>query len=82
MDYHCHQCFAKISLDDIAHLDLYSDLCWIQCTVCEAAFGPACGMDRTHNPHPHGYLNCPSRIGRVQRALSSAARNGARRSCY
>jgi len=77
MDYLCHQCFAKIGFDDVAHLDLYYDLCWVQCMLCEAAFGPACGRDRKHNPHPHGYLSCPSRRARVQRALSAAARNGA-----
>jgi hypothetical protein len=60
--YTCHQCFGRIDFDNIAHLDLYADLCWIQCDVCELAFGPSCGMDRTHNPHPHGYFECPLRV--------------------
>jgi len=59
--YRCHQCFGPVHFENIAHLDLYSDLCWIQCDVCELAFGPRCGLDRVANPHPHGYFACPLR---------------------
>lgn len=61
MKYRCHQCYALVEVDELAHVDLYFDLCWLQCRTCEAAFGPACGMDRKTNPHPHGYLHCPLR---------------------
>ena len=57
----CHQCLGLVSLDQVAHVDIYSDLCWVQCATCAAAFGPSCGMDRKANPHPHGYLACPYR---------------------
>jgi hypothetical protein len=59
--YRCHQCFGLIEFEQIAHLDLYANLCWLQCDVCECAFGPACGMDRKVNPQPHGYFECPLR---------------------
>ena len=58
----CHQCFAIISFDEIGHLDLYSDLCWIQCNACEAAFGETCGVERKANPHPHSWFACPYRL--------------------
>lgn len=61
MQFRCHQCFGVIDFEAIAHLDVYSDLCWIQCDVCQAAFGPSCGMDRVANPNPHGYFGCPLR---------------------
>jgi hypothetical protein len=61
MKYRCHQCYGLVEHEDLAHVDLYFDLCWLQCTTCEAAFGPGCGMDRKHNPQPHGYLECPLR---------------------
>lgn len=61
MKYRCHQCYALVEIDELAHVDLYFDLCWLQCNVCAAAFGDACGMDRKTNPHPHGYLQCPLR---------------------
>lgn len=60
--YTCHQCFGRVDFDNLAHVDLFADLCWIQCDVCEVAFGPTCGLDRTANPHPHGYFACPLRV--------------------
>ena len=62
MRYRCHQCFGIVQVEDIAHLDLYADLCWIQCETCAAAFGPSCGTDRNVNPNRHGYLTCPYRV--------------------
>jgi len=59
MRYRCHQCLCVVAFEDIAHRDIYSDLCWIQCDVCAAAFGLTCGADRQANPHPHGYFACP-----------------------
>lgn len=65
MRYRCHQCMAVIQYVQIAHIDIYSDVCWIQCDVCELAFGPACGLDRKKNPNPHGYFMCPLRVPEV-----------------
>jgi hypothetical protein len=62
MRYRCHQCFAVVDFEDLAHVDMYCDLCWLQCDTCEAAFGPACGIDRRVNPHRHGYFECPLRV--------------------
>lgn len=64
MLYLCHQCFGKTKIEDVAHVDMYVDLCWIQCEVCAAAFGPACGADPKTNPRPHGYFSCPYRLDR------------------
>ena len=61
--YRCHQCFAIVDVEELAHVDIFYDLCWMQCEACAAAFGPSCGVDRRVNPHPHGYLNCPLRPG-------------------
>jgi hypothetical protein len=61
MRYRCHQCFGVIEFEAIAHMDIYADLCWIQCDVCQQAFGRTCGLDRRANPNPHGYLACPLR---------------------
>lgn len=72
--YTCHQCFGRIEFDNIAHLDLYADLCWIQCDVCEVAFGPTCGTDRAANPHPHGYFACPLRVRPVLSTPPSGTR--------
>jgi len=62
MRYRCHQCFGVIEFEEIAHVDMYVDLCWIQCETCAAAFGPTCGQDRIVNAHPHGYFGCPLRM--------------------
>lgn len=62
--YRCHQCFGVVRFEDLAHVDLYADLCWQQCDTCAAAFGDACGTDRRVNPNPHGYFACPYRLPR------------------
>ena len=72
MLYRCHQCFGEIAFEEIAHCDLYADLCWIQCTTCAAAFGPTCGLDRKANPHRHGYFACPLRRARFHGDLHGA----------
>jgi hypothetical protein len=64
--YRCHQCFGVVPFEGIAHVDMYVDLCWLQCMTCEAAFGPQCGSDRRVNPHPHGYFACQLRQALVQ----------------
>lgn len=46
-------------MDQIAHHDIFSDLCWIQCTDCERIYGNICGTDKELNPNPHGYFDCP-----------------------
>ena len=61
-DYACHQCMRLITFEEIAHCDLYSDVCWIQCDQCASATGKRCGVDRSVNPHPHGYFACPYRL--------------------
>jgi len=71
--YRCHQCFGVIDVEQMAHLDLYFDLCWIQCDVCQEAFGPGCGTDRRINPHPHGYLECPLRQDMISPLLRPPA---------
>lgn len=66
MKYRCHQCYGVVDILDVAHVDLYVDLCWIQCDCCAEAFGPACGVDRRVNPHPHGYFTCPLRLSETE----------------
>ena len=60
--FRCHQCFGIVEVEDVAHVDLYADLCWIQCEQCAHAWGDQCGADRKVNPHPHGYFACPLRV--------------------
>ena len=62
MQYRCHDCYALIDYEEVSHIDMYSDLCWIQCKTCAEAFGDHCGVDRKYNPHPHGYFACPLRV--------------------
>ena len=76
--YRCHQCYAVIDFEEIAHIDMYFDLCWLQCEVCEAAFGPTCGVDRKANPHPHGYFTCPLRPPLVAEETSNVTQLRAR----
>lgn len=61
MDYTCHQCYRLVAVEDLAHTDLYYDLCWLQCRQCAERFGNCCGKDRRVNPYPHGYTTCPFR---------------------
>ena len=67
MRYRCHQCYALVDYEQVAHVDLFADLCWIQCETCACAFGQTCGLDRAANPHPHGYFACPLRPQRLPR---------------
>lgn len=53
-------------MDQIAHHDIYSDLCWIQCTDCERKFGNICGTSTIYNPVKHGYFQCPYLATEVQ----------------
>lgn len=59
MRYVCHQCLRIVEFDEVAHRDIYSDLCWIQCDQCARTYGQVCGIDRVRNPRPHGYAECP-----------------------
>lgn len=58
----CHMCRGQVDIGEVAHVDLYSDLCWVQCNTCAAAHGDVCGVDRHWNPTPHGYVHCPFRM--------------------
>jgi hypothetical protein len=66
MRYVCHQCLRIIQFEEIAHVDMYADVCWLQCDACEQAYGKVCGVDRRYNPRPHGYFSCPFRQALVQ----------------
>lgn len=73
----CHQCAAQITAHEVAHVDMYVDVCWLQCKTCAEAFGNRCGIDRRFNPNPHGYLECPYRLPiRPPRELSVVHTNG------
>lgn len=80
MRFFCHQCAAEITIPDIAHVDMYVDVCWIQCKGCAEAFGNRCGIDRRFNPHPHGYLVCPYRMPDRRRASIHVLHTGERAS--
>jgi hypothetical protein len=60
--YVCHQCLRIIRFEEIAHVDLYSDVCWVQCDQCRDATGLRCGVDQGVNPRRHGYFACPYRF--------------------
>jgi hypothetical protein len=56
---HCHQCEQPITYDQVAHRDIYSDVCWIQCKDCEKNHGIICGVSVNWNRQRHGYFDCP-----------------------
>src|SRR6266478_5061390 len=55
----CHQCRKEIEYTEIAHRDIYSDLCWIQCKECSREHGNICGIDERAATNRHGYFECP-----------------------